>query len=189
MPGAKPPEFQRRAVDLARSGDHPVAMIAADLESIVLSLRRWMVVDDAEALEAAEVVAGSSPRPTPRSSRQPRSSSVMPPRPRSALCSSSLCPPAPSRTGSAPTRCESRSSPCTGRTARANSSAGSPTPPTRQASTEPRSRRRRPRPGHLQPVAGLSGPAQQLHPPGRVGLVRHTGPTPSGRIRGGYDPF
>lgn len=31
MPAAKPPEFRRRAVDLARSGQHPVAKVAANL--------------------------------------------------------------------------------------------------------------------------------------------------------------
>ena len=31
VPAAKPPEFRRRAVDLARSGQHPVAKVAANL--------------------------------------------------------------------------------------------------------------------------------------------------------------
>ena len=31
MPAAKPPEFRRRAVDVARSGQQPVAKIASDL--------------------------------------------------------------------------------------------------------------------------------------------------------------
>lgn len=33
MPAAKPPEFRRRAVALARAGDQPIARIAADLGS------------------------------------------------------------------------------------------------------------------------------------------------------------
>jgi len=31
IPAAKPPEFRRRALDLARSGQQPVAKIASDL--------------------------------------------------------------------------------------------------------------------------------------------------------------
>jgi transposase len=31
MPAAKPPEFRRRAVELARRGDQPIAQIAKDL--------------------------------------------------------------------------------------------------------------------------------------------------------------
>jgi len=31
MPAAKPPEFRRRAVDLARSGQQPVAKIASSI--------------------------------------------------------------------------------------------------------------------------------------------------------------
>ncbi len=49
MPAAKPPEFRRRAVDLAGSGDQPVAKIAADLGISVSCLRRWMAVDDVDA--------------------------------------------------------------------------------------------------------------------------------------------
>ncbi len=49
MPAAKPPEFRRRAVDLARSGDQPVAKIAADLGISESCLRRWMSVDDIDA--------------------------------------------------------------------------------------------------------------------------------------------
>jgi transposase len=42
MPKAKPPEFRRRAVELARSGDKPVREIAADLGISESGLRRWM---------------------------------------------------------------------------------------------------------------------------------------------------
>lgn len=49
MPAAKPPEFRRRAVDLARAGDQPVAKIASDLGISESCLRRWMSVDDVDA--------------------------------------------------------------------------------------------------------------------------------------------
>ncbi len=48
MPAAKPPEFRRRAVELARSGGHPVAKIAGDLGIAGSCLRRWMKADDVE---------------------------------------------------------------------------------------------------------------------------------------------
>lgn len=65
MPAAKPPEFRRRAVELARSGEHPVAKIAQDLGIAESCLRRWMRQEDldtgrAEGLtgnERAELVA------------------------------------------------------------------------------------------------------------------------------------
>jgi transposase-like protein len=46
MPAAKRPEFRHRAVDLARSGDPPVAKIASDLGISESCLMRWMAVDD-----------------------------------------------------------------------------------------------------------------------------------------------
>ena len=49
MPAAKPPEFRCRAVDLARSGDHPVAKVAADLGIGESCPRRWMRVDDVDS--------------------------------------------------------------------------------------------------------------------------------------------
>jgi len=49
MPAAKPPEFRRRAVELARSGGHPVAKIASDLGIAESCLRRWIKADDIEA--------------------------------------------------------------------------------------------------------------------------------------------
>ena len=49
MPAAKPPEFRRRAVDLARSGQQPVAKIASDLGISESCLRRWMAQDDVNA--------------------------------------------------------------------------------------------------------------------------------------------
>ncbi len=49
MPAAKPPEFRRRAVELARSGQYPVAKIAHDLGIAESCLRRWMHADDVDA--------------------------------------------------------------------------------------------------------------------------------------------
>ena len=49
VPAAKPPEFRRRAVDLARSGQQPVAKIATDLGISESCLRRWMAQDDVDA--------------------------------------------------------------------------------------------------------------------------------------------
>lgn len=49
MPAAKPPEFRRRAVELARQGEQPVAKIAQDLGISESCLRRWMAVDDIDA--------------------------------------------------------------------------------------------------------------------------------------------
>ena len=49
MPAANPPEFRRRAVELARAKDKPVAQIAADLGIAESCLRRWMKLDDVDA--------------------------------------------------------------------------------------------------------------------------------------------
>ena len=49
MPAAKPPEFRRRAVDLARAGGQPVAKVAPDLGISESCLRRWMAVEDGDA--------------------------------------------------------------------------------------------------------------------------------------------
>jgi transposase-like protein len=46
MPPAKPPEFRRRAIALARAGDQPIAKIAADLGIAESCLRRWLKQDD-----------------------------------------------------------------------------------------------------------------------------------------------
>ncbi len=46
MPAARPPEFRREAVGLARSGGHPVAKIAGDLGIAESCLRRWMKAGD-----------------------------------------------------------------------------------------------------------------------------------------------
>ena len=42
MPAAKPPEFRRRAVELARLREQPIAKIAQDLGISESCLRRWM---------------------------------------------------------------------------------------------------------------------------------------------------
>jgi len=42
MPVRYPDEFRERAVALARSGDKPIAHIAADLGIATSCLRRWM---------------------------------------------------------------------------------------------------------------------------------------------------
>ncbi|HEX3826981.1 MAG TPA: transposase [Sporichthyaceae bacterium] len=42
MPAPKPPEFRRRAVELARLRDKPIAAIAKDLQISESCLRRWM---------------------------------------------------------------------------------------------------------------------------------------------------
>ena len=48
MPAAKPPEFRRRAVELAREGLKPVAQIAKDLGISESGLRRWMAQADVD---------------------------------------------------------------------------------------------------------------------------------------------
>ncbi|MEO7123426.1 MAG: transposase [Lacisediminihabitans sp.] len=48
MPAAKPEEFRRRAVELARLGEKPVAEIAKDLGVSESGLRRWMAQTDIE---------------------------------------------------------------------------------------------------------------------------------------------
>jgi transposase len=48
MPAARPPEFRRRAVELARRREQPVAQIAKDLGISESCLRRWMDVADVD---------------------------------------------------------------------------------------------------------------------------------------------
>ena len=52
MPAARPPEFRRRAVELARRREQPVAQIAKDLGVSESCLRRWM--DQADVEEGAK---------------------------------------------------------------------------------------------------------------------------------------
>jgi transposase len=48
MPRAKPPEFRRRAVELARLREKPIRVIAADLGIAESCLRRWMQQADVD---------------------------------------------------------------------------------------------------------------------------------------------
>ena len=55
MPAAKPPEFRRRAVDLARRREKPIAEIAHDLGIAESCLRRWIKQDDVDSRRAEGV--------------------------------------------------------------------------------------------------------------------------------------
>lgn len=48
MPAARSPEFRRRAVELARQRDKPIAQIAKDLGVAESGLRRWMAQADVD---------------------------------------------------------------------------------------------------------------------------------------------
>jgi len=48
MPAARPPEFRRRAVELARKREQPIAQIAKDLGIAESCLRRWMAQADVD---------------------------------------------------------------------------------------------------------------------------------------------
>uniref|UniRef100_UPI000F7972CC transposase n=2 Tax=Pseudonocardiaceae TaxID=2070 RepID=UPI000F7972CC len=48
MRAPRPPEFRRRAVELARQGEQPIAVIAKDLGISESCLRRWMAIDDVD---------------------------------------------------------------------------------------------------------------------------------------------
>jgi transposase len=48
VPAPHPPEFRRRAVELARLGEQPVAQIAKDLGISDSCLRNWMAQADAD---------------------------------------------------------------------------------------------------------------------------------------------
>ena len=48
-PAPHPPEFRRRAVDLARAGDKPVSTVAKELSISDSCLRNWMTQADADA--------------------------------------------------------------------------------------------------------------------------------------------
>ncbi|WP_292605132.1 transposase [Nocardioides sp. REDSEA-S30_B4] len=49
MPAPHPPEFRRRAIDLARQPDASVAQVAKDLGISESGLRRWMAQDDIDS--------------------------------------------------------------------------------------------------------------------------------------------
>ena len=48
MPAPHPPEFRRRAVELARLGEQPIAQVAKDLGISESCLRNWMGQADAD---------------------------------------------------------------------------------------------------------------------------------------------
>ena len=48
MPAPYPPEFKRRAVELARQGDKPIAQLARELGVAESGLRRWMAQADVD---------------------------------------------------------------------------------------------------------------------------------------------
>jgi len=48
MPAAMPPEFRRRAVELARRREQPIAQIAKDLGISESCLRRWVEQADVD---------------------------------------------------------------------------------------------------------------------------------------------
>lgn len=49
MPAPHPPEFRRRAIDLARQPGVSVAQVAKDLGISESGLRRWMAQDDVDS--------------------------------------------------------------------------------------------------------------------------------------------
>ena len=48
VPAPHPPEFRQRAVELARQGDKPVAVLAKDLGISQSCLRNWMAQADTD---------------------------------------------------------------------------------------------------------------------------------------------
>jgi transposase-like protein len=48
VPAPHPPEFRRRAVELARLGEQPIAALAKQLSISESCLRNWMIQDDAD---------------------------------------------------------------------------------------------------------------------------------------------
>jgi transposase len=48
VPAPHPPEFRRRAVELARQGDQPVRVLAEQLSISESCLRNWMAQADAD---------------------------------------------------------------------------------------------------------------------------------------------
>ncbi len=48
MPAPHPPEFRRRAVELARQGEQPIAALAKQLSISESCLRNWMAQADAD---------------------------------------------------------------------------------------------------------------------------------------------
>lgn len=54
MPAPHPPEFRRRAVELAREGAKPVAALAKELRISESCLRNWMAQADADESGGSE---------------------------------------------------------------------------------------------------------------------------------------
>ena len=54
VPAPHPPEFRRRAVELARLGEQPSAAIAKDQRNSESCLRNWMAQADADAGDTSE---------------------------------------------------------------------------------------------------------------------------------------
>jgi transposase len=54
MPAPHPPEFRRRAVELARRGDTPLAQLAQDLGISRSCLQNWMRQADADEKPGSE---------------------------------------------------------------------------------------------------------------------------------------
>jgi transposase len=48
VPAPHPPEFRRRAVELARQGDQPIAVLAKQLQISVSCLRNWLARANAD---------------------------------------------------------------------------------------------------------------------------------------------
>lgn len=62
MPAAEPPEFRRRAIELARRRKKPISAIAHVLGIAQLCLRNWMHQDDVDASrDAPDIRASHSP--------------------------------------------------------------------------------------------------------------------------------
>jgi transposase len=53
VPAPHPPEFRRRAVELARLGEQPIAVIAKDLRISESCLRNWLAQADADDGDAS----------------------------------------------------------------------------------------------------------------------------------------
>ena len=54
VPAPHPPEFRRRAVELARLGEQPIAAIAKDLRISESCLRNWIAQADADEGDTSE---------------------------------------------------------------------------------------------------------------------------------------
>ena len=59
MPAPHPPEFRRRAVELARERSKPVAELAKDLGISESCLRRWMEQSETDAAGGSETALTS----------------------------------------------------------------------------------------------------------------------------------